>query len=263
MRIGIIGLGTVGNAMKNGFEEWHDIFIHDPKLGTEISDIIENTEVAYISVPTPCEIDTGKCDTSLLEGVLEELPAGYSVVIKSTIVPGTTERLIGQFPGIRIANCPEFMREVSSEEDFLNQEILVVGSEDKEFAREIFEHHRIAGVVEEGGFFRVTPTQAELVKYAKNSFFAMKVIFANQFHDYCAALGEDWKGVREVITHPQRQIIGPTHLEAMIGSRRGFGGKCIPKDLKALYAELSEMGIAYEIFGSIMEDNSRLRENEI
>ena len=262
MRIGIIGLGTVGLAIRECFEKVHEIFIHDKKLGTDISDVTDNVDCAYIAVPTPSLEHSGGCDTSIVESVLRDLPDGFKVVIKSTVIPGTTKKMQALFPELKIACSPEFLRTASSVSDFKNQDLLIVGTEHKELAELIFEHHIESGVVERKSCFLVTPTQAELVKYAKNSFYSMKVIFANQFYDYCESLDEDWSVVKELITKPQMQPIGESHLDAILGLRRGFGGECLPKDILALYVELKSRGLEYEFLGSIMEDNRRLREGQ-
>ena len=259
MRIGIIGLGTVGLTIRECFEDVHEIFIHDKKLETDISYVTDNVDCAYIAVPTPSLEDSGGCDTSIVENVLRELPDGFKVVIKSTVIPGTTRKMQALFPELKIACSPEFLRTASSVSDFQNQDLLIVGSNHKELAELIFEHHIEAGVIERKSCFLVSPTQAELVKYAKNSFYSMKVIFANQFYDYCESLDEDWSVVKELITKPQMQPIGGSHLDAILGSKRGFGGKCLPKDTLALYAELKSRGLEYEFLGSILEDNRRLR----
>jgi len=259
MRIGIIGLGTVGLAIRECFDSVHEIFFHDKKMGTKISDITENVDCAYIAVPTPSLGNSGECDTSIVEDVLSGLPDGFKVVIKSTVIPGTTKNLQALFPELKIACSPEFLRAASSVADFRNQDLLIVGTDHKELAELIFEHHIEAGVVERKSCFLVTPTQAELAKYAKNSFYSMKVIFANQFYDYCESLDEDWSVVKELITKPQMQPIGESHLDAILGSKRGFGGECLPKDTLALYVELKSRGLEYEFLGSILEDNRRLR----
>jgi UDPglucose 6-dehydrogenase len=98
------------------------------------------------------------------------------------------------------------------------------------------------------------------VKYTKNTFYALKVIFANQMYDICEALGEDWAAVREIITAEQAQPIGPSHLDPIFGLNRGFGGKCLPKDSMALKALADELGVKYEIMEALQNDNAQLRD---
>jgi UDPglucose 6-dehydrogenase len=259
VRIGIIGLGIVGNAIKSGFEHKHQIFVHDTGLGTNISDVIDNADLAYISVPTPCDERTGECDTRIVEEVLGLLPEGFSIVIKSTVIPGTTQRLHEAFPKLKIACSPEFLRTSTSIDDFQNQDVLVIGTHHEDLAESVIENHVKAGIICREGCFVVSPTQAELVKYAKNSFYSIKVIFANQFYDYCEELGEDWSAVKEIITTPQMQPIGGSHLEAISGMKRGFGGDCLPKDIRALFVDLKNRGIDYRLLDAVLEDNKRLR----
>ncbi len=260
MKIGIIGVGVVGKAIKNGFENTHEIFLHDPKLGTELRNVTDNTDFSYIAVPTPSNPDTGECDISIIESILDQIPDGQRIIIKSTVIPGTTKYLQKKYPRLIIGCSPEFLRSATSENDFKNQDLIVVGTDDEELAKEVFNQHLEAGVMRKKQFFHVTPTQAELVKYAKNSFYAMKVIFANQFHDLAKNLGEEWGDVKEIITTDQEQMIGPSHLNSPKEGNRGFGGECLPKDALALKFQLEKMGIKYNLIQAIMDDNKALRE---
>ena len=105
---------------------------------------------------------------------------------------------------------------------------------------------------------QVTPTLAELIKYAKNSFYSMKVIFANQFYDYCEAMGEDWGKVKEILTKPQMQQLVILILMRFM-ERRGVLEKCSPKDTIALHEHLKLLGIDYRLFDAVLEDNRRIR----
>ncbi len=87
----------------------------------------------------------------------------------------------------------------------------------------------------------------------------MKVIFANQIYDICEKLNVDYDTVKRIITAPQDQIIGDSHLEPIMGLRRGFGGKCLPKDTLALQKLADDLEIGYELLDAIQSDNSRLR----
>ncbi len=87
----------------------------------------------------------------------------------------------------------------------------------------------------------------------------MKVIFANQFYDYCEDLGEDWSVVKDIITRPQMQPIGDSHLEAIDGAKRGFGGNCLPKDTRALFVDLKNRGVDLRLLRAVLDDNESLK----
>ena len=259
MKVGIIGAGIVGGAIEHWFADAHELFIHDPVRGTTLSDVTDHVDMAYIAVPTPPHPDTGACDTRIVEGVLDALPDGFTAVIKSTVVPGTTQSYHEQYPHLKIAYSPEFLVERRRLEDFANQDVLVVGTHHSDVAEVVFRHHKEAGVLRREQLFRVTPTQAELVKYTKNTFYALKVTFANQMYDICEGLGEDWYTVRDIITAEQAQPIGPSHLDPIFGLNRGFGGKCLPKDSNALRVLAKGLGVNYDLFDALQSDNARLR----
>ena len=248
----------VGGAIEHSFNEAHELFIHDPSRGTSLDHVTDNVEMAYIAVPTPSKED-GSCDTTIVEGILADLPDGFTAVLKSTVIPGTTARLQSEFSSLKLAYSPEFLVERRRLEDFANQKILIVGTEHSEVAEMVFQQHRDAGVLSNDVTFHISSTEAEMVKYTKNNFYALKVLFANQMHDICEALGIDWAVVREIITAPQDQPIGNSHLEPIMGLNRGFGGKCLPKDTLALKNLADSLGVEYEILEAIQNDNERLR----
>ena len=97
----------------------------------------------------------------------------------------------------------------------------------------------------------------KLVKYTKNTFYAMKVIFGNHFQRLAKHFGEDWSVVKEVITYPRERGIVDSHLDEIIG-KMGFGGNCLPKDTMAIAAKFQELGIEADLFESLASDNERL-----
>ena len=135
MKVGIIGVGMVGSAVKHGFEKLgHDVRIHDVKLNTKIEDVLD-TELCFISVPTP-QGEDGHCDISIVESVVDELVEHeYKgiYVIKSTIKPGTMEYLNEKYGDgwwNRSAFVPEFLRERCSISDFMeNHDVCVIGTD--------------------------------------------------------------------------------------------------------------------------------------
>ena len=113
MNIGVVGLGIVGSSVKVGFEELgNDVFGHDLTLDTNLRDVLD-TDICYICVPTPPS-ENGSCDVSIVESVVRDLSAlNYNglVIIKSTVEPGTTERLSSKYKNLQVGFVPEFLRE--------------------------------------------------------------------------------------------------------------------------------------------------------
>ena len=258
--IGIIGLGVVGSAVNHWLSMNQEIIIHDPLLGTTLDELLDETNFAYICVPTPQNPESGEADISIIHEILCKLPDDFQAVIKSTIPPGTVKSLEAKYPNLRIAYSPEFLVERNSIQDYGRQDILVVGTNDEELAEIVFQHHIDARIVENEQCILIDPTSAEILKYSRNLFYAIKVIFSNQMYDISKELGADWSRVSELMTSTTHQLIGPSHLDPMHGEYRGFGGKCLPKDVSAITYLADELGVKYHILDAILEDNSELRE---
>jgi UDPglucose 6-dehydrogenase len=257
MKIGIVGKGTVGSAVYEGLEYLgHQMSFFDPKHeGSKLEDVL-NTDVVFISVPTDQDVN-GDCDTTIVDRVVSELSeAQYKglISIKSTVIPGTTDRLQKQYPGLRMSMVPEFLRAKSALADFVyNHDLLVVGCYNKEDADIIVDLH--------GSFpqhvARVTPVEAEVIKYFNNVHHAMSVTFANIAYDVCDKLGANYMNVYKAIT--RRECFNPAYLMAN-KNMRGYGGHCLPKDTSAWNNLIKNLGLPYNMIQSVIDDNKKVQQ---
>ncbi len=256
MNIGVVGLGVVGSAVKHGLERIghivHGYDLKDP--ATSLADVID-TEVTFVCVPTPSLAD-GSCDVSHVIGVVEDLEhARYSgvVAIKSTVTPGTSEVLAGQYPSLRIVFCPEFLRERAAFVDFVqNHDLCVIGTDrDDDYDVVARAHGQLPKNI-----VRLTRTEAELAKYFSNVFNALRVVFANEFFEVCRAMGADYGAIKSAMV--KRVTIEDVYLDC--NERfRGFGGVCLPKDTAAFAALVRSLGLDIRLFQTIVDENRKFQ----
>ena len=255
MEIGIIGLGVVGSAVEHGFRKLgHHVKPHDIKYDTQIDDLL-NCEVCYVCVPTPTD-DEGACDVTIVEQVVAELlDKKYKgiVAIKSTVSPGTTERLVQKHKNTKICFVPEFLRERCAIVDFVeNHDLCVVGT-DRDDVYDIVKksHGKYPNT-----FVKLSPTEAELTKYFNNVYNATLITFANSFFELCESLGANYTSVKDAIT--ERNNISDVYLDCN-HNIRGFGGMCLPKDTSALNHLVKEKGLNVDFFKMILDENNKYK----
>jgi UDPglucose 6-dehydrogenase len=257
MKIGIIGLGVVGEAVKHGLERiGHTVRGYDIKLPqTNLGQLLD-TKIMFLSLPTPCRED-GTCETTIVEKVVAEIEAaGYDglVVIKSTVTPGTTDMLATRHPKLRFAFCPEFLRERAAYTDFVeNHDVCVIGAysdDDYELVKEA--HGNLPKA-----FANVRPIEAEFSKYFSNVYNAMRIIFANSFFDVATKAGADYSKIKRAMV--LRNNIEDAYLDCN-ENFRGFGGVCLPKDTTAFAAYTRAMGHELAIFDAIVNENKKFKQ---
>ena len=251
IKIGIIGLGMVGEPIRRWFEELNgyrrgrNLFCYDidPKKG--YSDDINEADVIFVSVPTPSNQD-GSCNISIVIKAIAKIKNGKIIVVKSTVPPGTVERLQKKYPKKRLIFNPEFLTESQAWEDFLSPDRQIVGHTSKSMSDTV----EVLNLLPKKHFIRpwtsdyskksVNATEAEFGKYASNVFGYIKVIYGNILADLCHALGKvqgakvDYENIRELIGADLR--IGSSWLNVNHGSYCGSGGFCFPKDMNAFIA---------------------------
>lgn len=254
MHIGIIGMGCTGSANQVGFEFLgHTVIGHDPKLNTTI-DIVKNTETVFICVPTP-SYDDGGCDLSIIETVLKDLNSmNYKgiIAIRSTVIPGFTQQVINRYTNLSICFVPEFLRERCAVNDFIkNQKLLAVGTND----RYIYQQIKLAFGSLPDQTIHLTTNEAEILKYFNNSYAALRVTFANIMYELCKKFEADYTVVKNAYISTGKA--GDMYLD-VAPHLRGYGGKCLPKDIKALSLLVKEHGLPFDLISAIDHDNDQI-----
>ena len=237
MKLGIVGHGFVGSAVNQGFTKNVNKYIVDPKYysSNTIESLIEfKPNATFVAVPTP-QLETGECNTDILEEVLKKLNnfKGHLVIVKSTVPAYKLQALKEQCVDIRIVYNPEFLTEKNHIEDFKNPAMHVFGGslKDTEEVEKLYNEHSICNPCP---VYKTDMVTASMVKYCINSFLATKVTFMNEMYDVLkAARGTDWQTFTKIIAHDPR--MGNTHLKVPGNDgQRGYAGSCFPKDTNAL-----------------------------
>lgn len=255
MKIGIIGLGVVGNACKTGFEKLgYKVLVHDIALNTDIFRLLDS-EICYICVPTPSNED-GSCDTSIVELVVEELiDLEYKgvIAIKSTVEPGTTDRINLKYNTDNVVFVPEFLKERSAEYDFVfDHRLLLVGTENVNHFYLVIRSH---GDLPKDTM-RVSPTEAEMMKYYHNTFNATRVVFANILFELCVAMDADYDKIKEAFLRNNNM---PDEYLDVKPELRGYGGACLPKDVRALQGMCNKLGLPSKFFETLDSENKNFK----
>ena len=231
VKIGFIGQGWIGKNYANDFEKRGFEVVRyslEPPYDKNKRKI-KFCDIVFIAVPTPTTPEG--FDSSIVEEAVKNIGKGKTVVIKSTIMPGTTEKIQAQNPDIFVMHSPEFLRESSAAEDSAHPQRNILGlprmsHEFKQKAKDVLD------VLPEAPFSRVcTAKEAEFIKYAGNCFLYAKVVFVNMLYDLAKDLDCDWNVVRDAMVADSR--IGESHMDPVHQSGRGAGGHCFIKDFAA------------------------------
>ena len=284
MRVSIVGSGYVGTTIAAAFAELgHEVLavdidqsvvdalnrgdspIHEPGLSELLSkyggnriqattdyERIRETDVTFLALLTPSDAD-GHINTAYIEAAAESLGAvlatketEHTVIVKSTVIPGTTEEIVGPIlesesgktigEEINLGMNPEFLREGFALDDFRNPDKIVLGAETSRA------HDRMEAVFAplietvDTHVIRTGIREAEIIKYANNAFLATKISLINELGNICKEYGVDTYEVADAIGKDDR--IG----ERFLASGVGWGGSCFPKDVAALIAAAREKG---------------------
>ena len=264
VNIGIIGYGIVGQALAYGFsrpeiKSAYTISFYDKyKKSLALESVVRKSEFIFICLPTPMKSDESGIDLSIIEKTIKKIVSRSNntdkiIVIKSTVIPGTTAFFEKKYPKTKFCFNPEFLTEANYLEDFVNADRTIVGANNGLVSRRVitlfkqrFPHMKV---------FQTDPTTAEMVKYMANSYLATKVIFANQMFDLCQKLGITYEEVKSMVVADHR--IFDSHMD--ITSERGFGGKCFPKDTVALIGLAKSLGVNLDLLSTAWKINKKIR----
>lgn len=230
------------------------------RFDSDVAEAARTAEFVFLCVPTPQGSD-GAADLSIVESVARQLAPvladGAVLVTKSTVPVGSTrraERILIESglraEGVRVAANPEFLREGSAVNDFLEPSRIVIGCDDRDAAIRVSELYR--GVP--APMLITDPESAELIKYAANAFLATKVSFVNAIANVCEVVGADVREVRLGIGYDPR--IGFDYL----APGPGYGGACLPKDVSALIHTADAAGYDFALLRGVEAVNDEQHE---
>jgi UDPglucose 6-dehydrogenase len=278
--VGVIGVGWVGLVTAACFAELGhqvvardilpekvealsrgEITIHEPGLGdllrrnaeritftTDMDELLQGARLLFVCVDTPPTY-SGDADLSRVRAVVQELPEGsdHVLVMKSTVPAGTGNSIRRDMPELAYVSCPEFLKEGTAVEDFMDPDRVVVGADagDEAAADAVEELYKPLG----GQILRTDVASAEMIKLASNAFLATKISFINEIANVCEEVGADVGQVAQGMGLDAR--IGSSFLRAGIG----YGGSCFPKDVSALKMLAGNTGYHFQLLTSVIEVN--------
>lgn len=250
MNIGIVGAGIVGRACIEGFrQKGYKVYINDVRH-IENFDVVDKKQlvkfcdVIFICVPTPAGA-RGQIDLVDLNEVVDKLYFFASngrltkkplIVIKSTVVPGTTKHYEEVYRDMQFACCPEFLRAEHALKDFLDPDRIVIGASTQIIRDKLAE---VFAPWSNTPKLFCDPTTAEVIKYMSNAFLVLKVAYSCETKRICDLLGVNAEVVMDGITLDRR--INKAHLNPLLGPIAS-DSPCLPKDLSALLSHLKELG---------------------
>lgn len=257
MHIGIVGGGFVGSA--TSLLACNDIKVTvydlDPlrcsPLGTVVTDL-QPCDFVFVCVPTP-SYENGKCNTSIVKKCIQTLKDNgiKNIVLRSTVPPGTSEELGVSF-------MPEFLTEVNWKQDFYNCKQWVFGAQSENDTLAFSSLINLAlknGVISSDTILFVGRNEAELIKYVRNNFLALKISFFNEINELCKVAGMKYESVRQGVQGDPRIGISHTGVPGYDG-HYGFGGTCLPKDTSSLLQFMTEQSMESYIVKAMVNRNS-------
>jgi len=248
-KIGIIGVGYVGGALASVIPK---VLLYDKYKKIGSIEEVNKADIIFICVPTPWTKKIG-FDLSAIKDVFSIIKGRKIIVIKSTILPGTTDKMQKKYPQHKILFNPEFLRQATAEKDMRNpfEQIIGYTKKSKSVAKEILKILPKAPAE-----FIVPAKEAEMAKYFSNVFLSTKVVFANQIYDLCQKLGIDYDSVKEMAKVNPRFSF--SHFDIWTDGYRGYSGACLPKDTRSLIQLGDKVGVDLKLLKLVEKINNEL-----
>jgi UDPglucose 6-dehydrogenase len=261
--IGIVGQGFVGNSVKEGLKKYFKIetydIIDEKSSVKNLKELFSKSDIMFVCLPTPMKI-SGECDIKIVDRVFDELNTygKKTIILKSTVPPGTCDKLSEKYNNLDVVFNPEFLTEANAVDDFVNQDRIVIGGNSEEVLNSVEELFRSA--FKSVPILKTDTTTAEMVKYVTNCFLATKVSFANNVYDICKKSDINYDKMIEIVKHDTR--VGNSHwMVPGPDGDRGYGGHCFPKDMRAFVYHASTLGYYPLLIDSAIKVNDRIRTN--
>ena len=254
--IGVIGHGYVGESQSFAFSPSFNVKVYDKdssKSTHKLDDVLDS-DFIFVCVPTPMKSD-GSQDLSYVEDFFNTAKKGPIYIIKSTIIPGTTNILCKKFKQLKIIFSPEFLTERTAKLDILTQTRIILGG-NKSLTSKVRKIYNIR--FKNKTIIETDSLTAEYIKYMNNTFFASKVSIMNEFYRFANHLGVNWETALYGFVSDQR--IGDSHLDVPgPDGKLGFGGTCFPKDINAFISLAKKNNINMNVLEAAWKTNLEVR----
>jgi len=266
MKVGIIGLGFVGGAMFQSFQE-KGVDVHGfdkyKKIGS--FDKCLECEILFLCLPTQFNENTNCYDKSCIEEVCGSI-SGYNyngiIVIKSTIEPLTTERLQKSYPELKFIHNPEFLTARTAFEDFHNQKHIVLGKsnivtlQEIELVKDFYKFH-----YPDADISICSCTESESMKIYLNCFYSVKIQFFNELYLLSNKMGCDYNIIKDLML--KNNWINPMHTTVPgPDNQLSYGGYCFPKDTNALLNHMKRFESPHMVLQATVNERNNMREDK-
>ena len=276
--ISILGHGFVGSSIsallnRNNYNDFN-VYDISPKEGffnfyNNLDTLIKNVESKYdthyiiICVPTPSD-SYGNCDTSIIKTLLKQLNQLITkdtyICIKSTVVPGTMTTFYNLFPNLNLIFLPEFLREVTANEDMYNAQFVLIGIPPEftmtkyqnllHFSRTLYSHNKDIEIIIR------SYEECELFKYTLNTYFGLKITFFNEIHELCDSMHVDYQKLKSLFRLDPRIGSYGTTVPGPNNHFFGYFLSCLPKEVKGMAQLQEKMGLSSELIKCVDERNT-------